>query len=161
MSENQAIKSDLDYAIAIYDEDASVVWKALKSLAEDEYFSGITDGKLWNRAVDLATDGNLWMRPAVSKDLVLYTAILNHPKHKAALDTYGHFRGVGILLEAQAYGDAKLKEEIIRVKEIQKLYAKPRYSSDPTLHTSRHTLKYFWALLIVGLIAILLGGNGA
>ena len=33
MSENSAIKSDLDYAIAIYDEDASVVWKALKSLA--------------------------------------------------------------------------------------------------------------------------------
>ena len=79
MSENSAIKSDLDYAIAIYDEDPSVVWKALKSLAEDEYFSGNTDGKLWNKAVDRATDGHVWMRPAVSKDLVLYTAILNHP----------------------------------------------------------------------------------
>ena len=158
MSENEATKSDLDYAIAIYDVDASVVWKALKSLAEDEYFSGNTDGKLWNKAVNLATDGNLWMRPAVSKDLVLYTAILNHPKHKAALDTYGYFRGVEILLEAQVYGDAKLKEEIVRVKEIQKLYAKPHGSSG---HTSKQTRKYFLALLIVGLIAILLGGNGA
>ena len=158
MSENKTIKSDLDYAIAIYDEDASVVWKALKSLAQDEYFSGNTNGKLWNKAVDLATDGNLWMRPAVSKDLVLYTAILNHPKHKAALDNYGYFRGVGILLEAQAYGDAELKEEIIRVKEIQKLYAKPH---DSSAHTSRHMRKYFLALLIVSLIAILLGGNGA
>ena len=88
MSESRAIKSDLADAIAIYDEDTSVVWKALKSLAEDEYFSGNTDGKLWNKAVDLATDGNLWMRPAVSKDLVLYTAILNHPAHKAALNQY-------------------------------------------------------------------------
>ena len=161
MSENQAIKSDLDYAIAIYDEDASVVWKALKSLAEDEYFSGNTDGKLWNKAVDLATDGNLWMRPAVSKDLVLYTAILNHPKHKAALDTYGYFRGVGILLEAQVYGDAKLKEEIERVKEIQKMYAKPHDSSGRRSQASKNTRKYFLALLIVSLIAILLGGNGA
>ena len=158
MGENQAIRTDLDYAIAIYDEDASVVWKALKSLAQDEYFSGHTDGQLWNKAVDLATDGNLWMRPAVSKDLVLYTAILNHPKHKAALDTYGYFRGVEILLEAQVYGDAKLKEEIVRAKEIQKLYAK---SHDSSGHTSRQTRKYFLALLIVGLIAILLGGNGA
>ena len=158
MSESQAIKSDLDYAIAIYDEDASVVWKALKSLAEEEYFSGNTDGKLWNKAVNLATDGNLWMRPAVSKDLVLYTAILNHPKHKAALDTYGYLRGVRILLEAQVYGDAELKEESVRVKEIQKMYTKPHDSSS---HTSKHARKYFLALLIVGLIAILLGGNGA
>ena len=158
MSENRAIKTDLADAIAIYDEDASVVWKALKRLAEDEYFSGNTDGKLWNKAVDFATDGKFWMRPAVSKDLVLYTAILNHPKHKAALDTYGYFRGVEILLEAQAYGDAKLKEEIIRVEEIQKMYAKPHDSSG---HISKHTRKYFLALLIVGLIAILLGGNGA
>ena len=158
MSENQAIKSDLDYAIDIYDEDASVVWKALKSLAEDEYFSGNTDGKLWSKAVDLATDGNFWMCPAVSKDFILYTAILDHPKHKAALDTYCYLRGVGILLEAQAYGDTELKEEVIRVKEIQKLYAKPHDSSS---HTSKHTRKYFLALLIVGLIAILLGGNGA
>ena len=161
MSENQAIKTDLEYAIAIYDEDASVVWKALKSLAQNEYLSGNTDGKLWNKAVDLATDGKFWMRPAVSKDLVLYTAILNHPKHKAALDTYCYFRGVGILLEAQAYGDNKLKEEIIRVKEIQKLYAKPNCSSGRKSHTIKHTRKYFLALLIVGLMAILLGGNGA
>ena len=132
-----------------------------KSLAENEYFSGNTDGKLWNKAVDLATEGNLWMRPAVSKDLVLYTAILNHPKHKAALDTYGYFRGVRILLEAQAYGDAKLKEEIIRVKEIQELYAKPNCSSGRKSYTSKHTRKYFLALLIVGLMAILLGGNAA
>ena len=158
MSENQAVKSDLDYVIAIYDDDASVVWKALKSLAKDEYLSGNTDGKLWNKAVDLATDGKLWMRPAVSKDLVLYTAILNHPAHKAALDNYCYFRGVGILLEAQVHGDAELKEEIIRVKEIQKMYAKPHVASG---HTSRHTRKYFLAPLIVSLIAILLGGNGA
>jgi hypothetical protein len=161
MSEYRAIKSDLADAIAIYDEDASVVWKALKSLAEDEYFSGNTDGKLWNKAVDLATDGKLWMRPAVSKDVVLYTAILNHPKHKAALDTYGYFRGVGILAEAQAYGDAKLKEEIIRVKEIQEMYTKPHNSAGRGSQTSKHTLKYFLALLIAGLIAVLLGGSGA
>ena len=156
MSENQAIKSNLDYAIAIYDEDASIVWKALKSLAEEEYFSGNTDGQLWNKAVDLATDGNLWMRPAVSKDLVLYTAILNHPKHKAALDTYGYFRGVEILLEAQVYGDAKLKEEIKRVKEIHKLYINHR-QFDHINHTSRYTSKYVLTLLIVTFIAILLG----
>ena len=158
MGENQATQDDLAKAIAIYGEDESIVWKALKSLAEDEYFSGHADGKLWNKAVDLATDGYYWMRPAVSKDLVLYTAILDHPKHKAALDTYCYLRGVGILLEAQAYGDTELKEEIIRVKEIQQLYAKPHDSSS---HTSKHTRKYFLALLIVGLIAILLGGNGA
>ena len=53
-----------------------------------------------------------------------------------------------------------IREEIIRVKEIQKLYAKSHCSSGRRVHKSKHTSKYFLALLIVGLIAILLGGNG-
>ena len=129
MNENQATKSDLDYAIAIYDEDASVVWKALKSLAQDEYCSGHTDEGLWDKAVAMEMDGDEKLPPAVSEDRVLYVDVLGHPMHKAVLDTYGYFRGVGILLEAQVYGDAELREEIIRVKEIQKLYAKSHCSS--------------------------------
>ena len=62
------------------------------------------------------------------------------------------------MLEAQVHGDAELKEEIIRTKKIQKMYAKPH---DLSGHTSRHMRKYFLALLIVSLFAILLGGNGA
>ena len=161
MGENQAIESDIDDAVAIYDKDATVVWKALKCLAEDEYFSGNTDGKLWNRAVDLATDGKYWMRPAVSKDLVLYTAILNHPKHRAALDTYTYLRGAGILLEAQVYGDARLKEEIQRMTEIRKMYTKPRKSSGDGANKIQRTLRYVLALLAVILLAVSLGGNGA
>ena len=161
MRENQAPKTDLENAISIYDEDASVVWKALKSLAEDEYCSGKTDGELWDKAVAMEMDGEEKLSPAVSKDRVLYVDALGHPKHKAVLDTYGYFRGVGILLEAQVYDDSELKEEIIRIKEIQKLYAKPRDSSSRRSDTSKKTRKYFLALLIVGLIAILLGGNGA
>lgn len=86
MSENQATKSDLAKAIAIHGKDESIVWKALKRLAENECFSGLADERLW---------------------------------------------------------------------------AKPRNSSDIRTQTSRQTLKYFLALLIVGLFAILLGENGA
>jgi len=161
MSEIQATKTALAHAISIYDDDASIVWKALKSLAQDEYCSGHTDEELWEKAVAMEMDGDEKLPPAVSEDHVLYTAVLGHPMHKAVLDTYCCFRGVDILLEAQVYGDAELREEIIRIKEIQKLYAKPHYSPGRMSHTSRHTLKYFSALLVVILIATLLGVNGA
>ena len=161
MSENKATKEDLAKAIAIYGKDEAIVWKALNSLAEDEYFSGLTDERLWASAVAFEVDETLKMPPAVSEDHVLDASVLDHPMHKAVLDTYCYFRGAEILLEAQACGDAKLKEQIKRVEEIQKRCAKPRNSSDVRTQTSRQTLTYLLALLIVGLLAILLGGNGA
>ena len=90
--------------------------------------------------------------PAVSEDGVLYVAIMNHPKFCAVLDLYCQLRGKEILAEAQICGSAELKKEIERVKKIQKLYAKN--------DSSRRLLRYILVLLIIGLIAILSGGNG-
>ena len=135
---------------SIYGANDSVLRKALKNLAEEEYFSGITDKHLWDKAVAIVPGGSDKLPPAVSDDGVLDMAIMNHPMFHAVLDLYCELRGKEILAKAQIYGNAELQKEIVRVKQIQKLYTR---NDSPS-----QTPKYVLVLLIVIFIAVLFSG---
>lgn len=143
----------------IVNENKYIVQRAAKSLAEDEHWSGYTDKRLWAKAIAMTKGASENLRPAVSEDRVLYTNLLRQEGLKEVLDRYSYFRGKKILALIQSR-NAELQYEIKRAKEIHKLYIK-HHRFDHFNNTSRYTRIYFLALLIVILIAVLLGGNGA
>ena len=139
-------------------ENEYVVRLAVKRLADDEYWTGNVDSRLWAKAIAMTNGASKNLRPAISEDCVLYVNLLTR-EHNRVFDRYCGLRGAQIFTEIQCWNPA-LKKEIEQVKEIHKLYTR-HHQFDHLNYPSRHTKKYTLVLLIVILIAILLGVNGA